>query len=341
MDKKLASRLLEKVLNKSVDIAKVDFLGSGYHSNGYKLTTNEGVFFLKELKSEDRGFEFPERKISSLLVSHGMNVRANVWPKSFGVVTVDKNELNTFTKVGEECQVFEVQEFGGIGETLLEAFDKRKSKKDIGDEDLYEINETIKFISSVHKKRYNDNGNADNVYNDYLRSVIGHPEYTTQLLHTFDVDDEILPFKDQSKILSIMLKFMHKWKNRGDRLAALHGDFWVSNCINSAGKYYFIDFSRMPWGDPGFDIGIWTTLFVVKYITTGNEYFKKYVEIFLEKYIEKTKDSDIIKTMIYPYAPVLIMYASESWVPGYTTDERKKIRDYFFKLLEKEEFTFF
>ena len=61
MDKKSLSKLLSKKLNKDVVVTDIMPAGSGYHSDGYKLTTNVGEFFLKKIKSNDLGFEFPER----------------------------------------------------------------------------------------------------------------------------------------------------------------------------------------------------------------------------------------------------------------------------------------
>ena len=73
ISKEELSKLLTTKLGKSTTVTEITTAGSGFHSDGYKVTTDNGeCYFLKKVKSEDMGYEFPERKLMSLLVSHSM-----------------------------------------------------------------------------------------------------------------------------------------------------------------------------------------------------------------------------------------------------------------------------
>jgi hypothetical protein len=79
---------LSEKLGKQIKINAIESAGSGYHSDGFHLVCDSGdEFFLKKHKSFDMGFEFPERKIASLLVSHSManRIKSNEHPKSIGL----------------------------------------------------------------------------------------------------------------------------------------------------------------------------------------------------------------------------------------------------------------
>ncbi len=340
LSKETAQELISKVAKDAI-VNSITPLNSGYHSRGYKVITKDGKeYFIKQFISNDRGFEFLERKLHSLLVSHSMNNRNKATPQSYAVIAKDKDKMLVFKKLDDNSTVYEIQEYGGNGKSLLETFSERLTKNKLDVDDLNEIEKVTNYIAKIHAiKHPGDKKTRDAVYNDFLRSVIGHPEYTLQLMHSFEKNDKFLPPSKQGKYLELMLKFMHEWKNRGDRLCALHGDFWVSNAIKRSDKsLYFIDYSRMPWGDPGFDVGFWTSSFYFQYTGTKNKYCRDYIRAFMDSYIKKTGDKEILKTMIYAYTLIGIMYASEYWIPGLPDKARRNFMSAVKKMMKKKEF---
>ncbi|MBU0906613.1 MAG: hypothetical protein KKD18_02335 [Nanoarchaeota archaeon] len=216
MDKEEISRVLSEKLGKEVKVKDMILVGSGYHSNGYKLVTEEGEkYFLKQIKSHDLGFEFPERKVASLLLSHSMANRAGLSPKSLGVIL--KNEKMEFLpELSEDTQIFQIQEYGGEGKSYLTILDEKKNKTEIDQEDVYEIEKIVDYISAIHKIKHpsSDEKQLTAVYNDNIRNVIGHQEYMLMLLHSIDESNPIIPPEKQGEFLSLMLENMHYFKDR-------------------------------------------------------------------------------------------------------------------------------
>jgi len=329
MDKQEISEILTRKLGKKVVVRDVTLVGSGYHSDGYKITTDsEAVYFIKKIKSHDIGFEFPERKIMSLLVSHSMAKKHNIHPNSIGVV-IKNDKMEFLPEISEDTEIYQFQEYGGVGKSYLEMLNDKANKTDLDQKDKEEIDKILDFIVPIHQTRHpsNDLKRLTALYNDWLRSVIGHPEYLLQLLQSIPDDSLLLKPSKQGEFVALMIENMHYFKNNPDRLVALHGDFWGSNVFfRKDGSIYVVDYSRMPYGDAGFDIGIWMSTYLFKYHSGNKEYFKKIGNYFLDSYIARTGDNEIIHTMVYSIGLVSVMYASTVWIPGIDS----KIREAFF-----------
>jgi len=337
-------RVLSEKLSKEIKIREIKKIGTGYHSDGFKLTTKDGLeFFLKRIKSNDVGFEFPERKIASLLVSQSManriNHKSNI--KSLGVF-IHNIDFKEIPGADEESEIYQIQEFGGEGKSYLQILEGNTNKKNIDLKDKEEINKIIDYITEIHKIKHpsQDKKRLDAVYNDFLRNVIGHPEYILQLFHDMPKDNTVLSPDKQGEFLTLMIENMHYFKNKSERLTAIHGDFWGANVFfNDNASMYVIDHSRMPWGDPGFDVGLFMGSYIISYHKTKNPYFKELANYFLERYIEKTGDKEVLNTMIYALGLIAVIYASPLHVPDISDETRKSVYLHIVKMLKQKRFS--
>jgi thiamine kinase-like enzyme len=336
------SGLLSKKLNKGIVVREITTISSGYHSEGYKITTEGGeTYFLKRIKSEDMGFEFPERKIMSLLLSHSMLSRHGVYPNSIGVA-IKNGEPEFLPEIDENTEVYHIQEYGGEGKSYLEILDENLNKKEIDGTDKEQIDKVVGFILSIHKIKPENKSDKmlNSMYNDYLRSVLGHPEYVLHSLHNMPEDSPVLRPNEQGEFVALMLENMHYFKDKYERLRAIHGDFWGSNLFfKEDGSVFVIDYSRMPWGDPGFDIGIWMSQYLIRHHITGSGYFKELGDYFLQQYMSKTGDDEIVKTMVYSLGIVATIYASSRTTPGIENEVRSSFYNHVLKMLKQKEFS--
>jgi Phosphotransferase enzyme family len=296
-DQEKISALIAARLGRRFDIIKIEDAGSGYHSNGYKITSAQGeALFLKRVKSNDFGFEIPERRLSSFLVSHGMAARSGLDPQPVGVIVKNTKESMMIPDVNEGVEIYHIQNFESDGVSYWKLLQSKKEKTKVDATDIVELEKVIDFISSVHALKHPtaDEAHKKAVYNDSLRSVLTHPELAITLLQGFTKDHPILPTKDHEWYVGRMLDVIHEWKDRSERLTALHGDFWGSNLFfRKDGSVWVIDYSRIPWGDPGIDIGWWLASYLWFYHETQNPYFKALGEKFLDLYVQKTHDPEI------------------------------------------------
>lgn len=341
--KKELSALLTGKLGKPITVTEITASGSGFHSEGYKVTTAEGDhYFIKKVISEEMGFEFPERKVMSVMVSHSMLKRHDYFPNSIGVAIANKNKRpEMLPEIGDDTEVYQIQEYGGEGKNYFDMLGKKASKTHIDEEDKLEIDKVVEFIANIHKikPKTKSKEKLNAMYNDYLRSVIGHPEYMLLLLQRVPDDSPVLRPKDQHALLSLMLENMHYFKNRSERISAMHGDFWGGNVFfRDDGSLFAIDYSRMPWGDPGFDIGIWMSQYMIKYHMTKSDYFKELGDYFLGQYIKKTGDRGVINTMVYGISVPSIIYSHPKSVPGIENHARQSFYNHTIDMLRKREF---
>jgi thiamine kinase-like enzyme len=333
------SNLISIKLNKKTHINSIESIGSGYHSNGYKLNSNEGTsYFLKHVHSHDLGYEFPERQIMSLMVSDSMSKRLNHKPQTVGVSLNSNLILPDILDVNE---IFHIQEYTDLGKSYSEILKSNENKLTIDEEDIDYLNLVADKLIKIHSVKHesNDKQQLDAIYNDGIRNVLTHPELSMMVISEFPEDYEILNIKEQQEFISLMYKNIKKWMYKSDRLCALHGDFWGSNIfINNNKDVSVIDFSRIPWGDPGIDVGWFLTEFIWNYHQTGNTYYRELAEKWLDVYEEKSGDTEIRKAVVLSLGWVGIVRIYPKWFPELDVNLGKNFISHIKEILEKGEF---
>ncbi|NTU99237.1 aminoglycoside phosphotransferase family protein, partial [Candidatus Falkowbacteria bacterium] len=295
------SKLVSQKIGEEVVFSHMEKIGSGYHSDGFKLVATDGrMFFVKYVRSHDLGFEFPERQIMSLLVSNGMAQRAGNNPKAIGVVVMNGEDGAILPDVSNFTKVYHVQEFAGTGVSYSELLKKNSSKKTVDDEDRKQLSLIADALIKIHSVKHpsNDASRLKAVYDDGLRNMLSNPELFLMVLSEFPEDYAVLDLEGQKEIISLVYENIKACMGCHVRLSALHGDFWGANIFfKDDGDIFIIDYSRIPWGDPGIDVGWFIAEYLWQYHLTGNSYFKELIELWLEIYEQKSGDKEIRKHM--------------------------------------------
>lgn len=337
------SKIISTKLNRTIDIYKIEDSENGFHSKGYKLISSDGqAFFLKKIKSHDVGFEYPDQKVASLIVSDGMSLRACCEPRPLGVIVGNGEDLVEVPNIDEDSKIFQIQEFESNGASYQSLLLQRKDKKNVDQEDLNELNKITDFISRLHKKKHpsSDEEYLKLVYNASLRKLITHPELALAHLVSFGDSHPILPRSKHGQYLELMLKLIYKWENRSDRLVALHGDFWGSNLFfKDDGSIWVIDYSRIPWGDRGIDVGWWLSEYLWLYHETQNKYFQDLGEKFLDLYIQKTGDIGIRQAVSLVMGLKGILRISPKFYPDLDEEIGRRFFINILEILKRNELT--
>lgn len=340
MDLNSLSKAISKALNENVVITSIEKIGEGLHSDGFKLTASNGKsYFLKKNRSFDLGFSTPERRLSSFMLNHRMGNRMKNTPKSLGVFIERDSEIKEITELNDNDLFFNIQEFEDIGENYFQMLLKRKDKLNIDEEDKLEADKVVDYLITLHSIKYQgDDKLKQIIYNDSLRTIIAHPELTFTFLQK--MDREVISIEKQKEILCIMLDLMHKWKDRSDRLCAIHGDFWGGNIFFKPNKEIsLIDHSRIPYGDSGIDLGWLMSQYISLYVETKNNYFKELGELILKKYEEKSGDKEIRKALLIGLASVLIVAVPSQPKSNEERLNAKNLIDNVIKILKSGEFS--
>jgi thiamine kinase-like enzyme len=343
IDLHVFSKLASEKLGKEVEFSEIEKIGSGYHSDGFKLTAKDGsAYFLKYIKSHDLGFEFPERQAMTLMVSNGMGHRAaGTNPPPVGVIVLNEDERIMLPEFDEKTQVFHLQEFGGTGTSYSSLLEGKEHKTTVDDEDKEQLNKIADELVSIHSVKYisSDHERLNAIYNDGIRNMLIHPELSTMVLSEFPDDYAVLNLEEQKELIGLMYENIKAWMNRGDRLTALHGDFWGANIFfRDDGSIFVIDFSRIPWGDPAIDAGWFIAQFLWKYHETGNSYWKDMVEAWLTIYQEKSRDKELRKALPLVIGWTGIVQVYPRWFPNINVEVGRKYMDHVREILKNKEF---
>ncbi len=343
IDLKELSELISRKLARGVDLTGVEKIGSGYHSDGFKLTAADGSsFFLKHLKSHDLGFEFPERKAMTLMVSDGMGKRAGDGnPRALGVITHSGSSGVFLPELSEESELYHLQEFGGVGTSYSQILEHNANKEAVDDADRQQLGAIAGALVKIHATKHpvTDRKRLDAVYNDGLRSMLTHPELSIMVLSEFPADYSILDLEGQKEVIGLMYENIRAWMGRGDRMTALHGDFWGANIFfREDGSLFIIDFSRIPWGDPAIDAGWFIAQLLWKYHETQNPYFRELTEAWLSIYQEKSGDTELRKALPLVIGWTGIVQIYPRWFPSLDVDVGKRFIRHIKTILRTKEF---
>lgn len=339
----LLSELTSKKIGREIKFVGIQNIGTGYHSDGFKLSTQSGEeFFLKYIKSHDLGLEFPERKAMTLMVSTAMGQRAGEGnPLPIGVIVVNDEDGVVLPELNEQSEIYHLQEFGGTGKSYSSILSQNSNKNSVDEEDEKQLSAIADALVKIHTIKHSsqDRKQIDAIYNDGIRNMLTHPELFTMVLSEFPSDYPILDLEGQKELISLVYENMKTWMGRGDRLTALHGDFWGANIFFREDKSLFIiDFSRIPWGDPAIDAGWFTAEYLWKYHETGNPYFKQLTETWLNVYEQKSGDHEVRKAMCLVMGWVGIVQVYPRWFPNLDVEVGRKFMAHIKKILKHKEF---
>lgn len=312
------SKRLTKQLGYNINIVKINDYLDGYQSKSYILTdTSNKKFFAKQIKHNVRGFEYPAKEISSLMTSGFMQDNTKLSPRNLGLFISKNSELVGLPTITTQDEIYQLQEFAGEGKSYFDIFLSNLNKKSIDDSDIEHLDKIIDIISNIHQVKPDPNLDYSLLYKDGLRSLLTNSEITTSLLSDFDYDHTILNMDSQKEYLGDFWELIRHFDNNSNRVCALHGDFWGGNLFfGENNNPWIIDFSRIPWGDAGIDIGWWFGQYLWFYYETKNPYIKKLGNLFLKKYILKSKDKKIRETMSLGLAVAGIIYISPKIHPN-------------------------
>lgn len=336
------SKLVSAKLKEPIEFKSIEKVGEGYHSDGFKLTASNGkIYFLKYVRSNDLGFEFPERKIMSLMVSNEMGLRAKNDPAPTGVIVMNEHGDTIMPDLTHTTEVYHLQEYKGSSTGYSNIIQKNKHKTKVDSEDIKQLEAIADLILKVHSVKHptKDKKHLTALYNDGIRSVLTHPELAIMVLSEFPDDYKVLNLEGQKQIISLMFENIKVWMGRYDRLTALHGDFWGANILFKDDETPFlIDFSRIPWGDPAIDVGWFLAEFIWNYHETGNPYFKEITETWLNIYEKKSGDKEVRKAICLILGWIGIVQIYPRWYPKLDVKIGTKFITHIMDILKKKEF---
>jgi len=280
-DEKILNKV-EKIVNDLFNqkIKNWSFLWEGYISEVYTVELYSWKqLVLKFLKQwQIWWFEYPLENIKSLVISDLMmkNIQNVNWVNSWGVYEIEWIYFQIMDFV--QWRKMNLDDF--MNEKIIDKIAEKIARMHIFWKGI------VKNFEEEFKERY---------WKRWFREVFSNNE---TLLSVYEVWYSKSNYEDLGwKIFQIILDKYRNFirQNNFKRLTTLHWDFWYDNVIVWEDDVYFIDFSRIPYWDPAIDVGRFIGEAIIRYVFSEDIKWKKVIDRFLNKYIEISKDEEVLR----------------------------------------------
>ncbi|MHC1585935.1 MAG: phosphotransferase [Candidatus Hecatellaceae archaeon] len=202
--------------------------------------------------------------------------------------------------------------------------------------------ERCKVLASYAAEIHRVKRDAPNLYRRRIRDLIGHGECIMGLIDNYP---ESLDFTSQAELeLLEKLCVGWRWKLRGKeyRLSQVHGDFHPWNVLFREGvDFTVLDRSRGEWGEPGDDVSCMSINYIFYSLQSSGKWgepFKTLFETFMETYLDRSGDEEVLEVLQPFYAWRALVLASPVWYPTLPQKVRRTILNFALNVLEAEKF---
>ena len=250
------------------------------------------------------------------------NKAYNLMPKhvrSLDVVGVGENMVS----VGD-CEEFFILMEEAIGENYFTDLDKIKEMNALTDEDREKCVKLADFLAEIHKEKHKN----PVLYKRRIRDTVGHGECIMGVLDTYP-EVKFTTQEEMTEFAQSAVKWWGKIKDKHHRLCVVHGDYHPGNIWWEDTDFILLDRSRGIYGEPADDV----TCLSINYLFYGlrmneNEFkgpFKELFELFLTRYVDRTKDTEMWDVMAPFFAFRTTVVCNPLFYPDVTDKTRRRL----------------
>ena len=290
---------------------------------------------LGTMKARGFGHDHFSDRAQSLLLAHSTfdKLPRHVHSVDVGVFTED----DSLKSVGDGVEFFLLTEkIEGI-EYYNDLERIKATGKSVG-LDKSRTKELSDYLVEIHSLK----GDNPELYTRRIRDLVGHGECIMGLLDSYPSG---LGFTDEDELREIEKKCIDwRWKikKKTHRLSQVHGDFHPWNIMFREGTdFTVLDRSRGEWGEPADDVACMSINYLFYSLQVHGRLegeFQTLFRVFIDNYLEKSEDEEILTVMPPFYVWRSLVVASPIWYPNLDFDVRKKLFNFIHNMLDVEEF---
>ena len=330
---------LKERFGQETRLISMEPLGEGVHGKAYLLRFHhlqgEGRLIMKTLFHSRFGHDHYSDRAQVLLLAQA---NYNEMPKHVRATDVvgESPERLISVKDAREFYIFMEEAMGGSYFEDLDAILKRGQLVEL-DRDRARM--LAYFIGDVHAIRYSGE-DARTLYRRRIRDLIGHGECIMGIIDAYDAVD----FTTDTELVGYAGKSLNWWgkiRDRGERLRSVHGDYHPGNIRLQENDFILMDRSRGSWGEPADDVSCLSMNYIhyaVKDCGTFEGPFAELFRIFLNAYLEKTRDDGFFEVCQPFFAFRVLVIANPRFYPDDTSDTKRKLIDFGLSVLETDRF---
>lgn len=254
-------------------------------------------------------------------------------------------DAGALTKRGELLSVGDAQEFFVLDKYVegVEYFRDLERIKEDGKLGPHDTERTI-ALSDYLARIHNSKKETPELYIRRIRDLVGHGECIMGLIDSYPVDWQFLPQGTLQRIEEACLAW--RWKLRGKeyRLSQIHGDYHPWNILFKSEEgidLWVLDRSRGEFGEPADDVTAMSINYIFYSLQKYGELTAPFEELyftFMNNYLEKTGDQELLEVVQPFYAWRGLVIASPVWYPNLSDHVRHKIFNFIQNTLQVDKF---
>ncbi|MFO7872272.1 MAG: aminoglycoside phosphotransferase family protein [Candidatus Undinarchaeales archaeon] len=333
VEREKVEKYLEKKFGK-IKLNNFKELGKGVYGTAYLLDFDlengkNKKLVLKNMNRGGFGHDYKADIAHNLILAHNTfnNLKKHI--KSYDVIASNE-ELKSIGDAEDYYILLEEAE----GEEYSKDLDRISETGKLEEKDRKRVVKLAEYLAEIHERI-----DKPELYVRRARDLVGHGEYIMGVLDGYPENS----IKSERRV-EIVCKCVHWWeklRNYKERLSVIHGDYHPFNIMFKGEDFVLLDRSRGEYGEPADDLTgmlvnylFWS---LVKYGKLDNE-FKELFKLFLNTYLEKTEDKEVLKVIqpFFTFRAVVVanpIFYSNDWFRKRGADP-DEIRDKLLNLAE-------
>ena len=237
-------------------------------------------------------------------------------------------------KVEELLVLMEFVEGRGYFEDLT----RLRNDGTLTDLDLARADALCDYLVEIHKVPGTDPG----LHVRRLRELVGHGECIMGLTDSYPSQSGFITPQVLEEIEHRCIAWRWRLKGWSHRLRQVHGDFHPWNILFQEGtQFRVLDRARGEWGDPADDVACLTMNYLFFSLQRSERLEKPFETLFRRfwtRYLEKTKDEEMLEVVAPFFAFRGLVMASPLWYPTLPEAVRRTLFSFMLRVLDAKAF---
>lgn len=330
---------LKERFGSETRLVSMQQLGEGVHGTAYRLTfqnpEGEQRLIMKTLFHSRFGHDHYSDRAQVLLLAQA---NYNEMPKHVRATDVVGESQNRLISIKDAREFYIFME-EAKGEPYFDDLDAILKRGRLENQDRDRARMLAHFLADVHANKYTGE-DAQTLYRRRIRDLIGHGECIMGIIDAygpvdFTTDQELVAYA------RMCLEWWGKIRDRGERLCSVHGDYHPGNIHLYGNDFMVLDRSRGTWGEPADDVSCLAMNYIHYAIKNQGTFagpFAELFRIFLEAYLERTRDEGLFEVVQPFFAFRVLVVANPKFYPNDATETRRKLINFGFSVLNSDRF---
>ncbi len=294
------------------------------------------------IKGEGFGHDFLADRAHLCILAHDTfnNLDKHVTSIDAGAVT-KKGEL---VSVGDAEEYFILDGFVD-GTEYFRDLERIKDENKLGPYDIDRCRVLSDYLTGIHKNTGpSEKKTRSMLYARRIRDLVGHGECIMGLIDSYPPDWDFLPPSTLKEIEKSCIDWRFKVRPKEHRLCQVHGDYHPWNILikdEQGLDFWVLDRSRGEYGEAADDVTAMSINYIFYSLQQSESFdgdFKKLYTEFMQNYLDKTGDEELLSVVQPFYAWRGLVIASPVWYPNLNQTVRQKIFNFIQNVLETEVF---